>query len=975
MDIPEDSLDEGRLSWLGEGVTILDALGEDAAGRRDLVQRPDGSTAQLIEPPEEAQSSLAFREQFKAKAARARTVEHANIVPTLGFAEDHGKLFLAEADVGGATLADLIVPHGKLKTDAVLEVGSHIAAALVELHRQQIVHGWIRPASIVVADKNALLRECGLEHPRPERAAPMDHMSPEQLSEDRELRPGSDFFSLGSTLFAAIVGRPPFIGDTPEELADAIRHGRVTYPSADEPHLGKNLRLLVAKLLAADPAQRPGSAKELRADIEAVRRGDRIKRATVVPPPAPRRQRKRRTSANQTALIALGVVLFILAVMVLAVTLLTGGGPDQDSVADKPRSPALPTTRPAAATTRPAKIAAPPKPPDPATLAEALYKTVGRYAQAHPREFDEIIRRFDAVAAKYPGTPSALNAARKATDFALKKHGKQLSEFADVQAEADRLLKEKRFGAAVDAFRRHAKLHADLAGSLPRALDDKIKRQVSFVQAKAAEAYARDGGEAAKAVEAGRYRGAIALYEQVVGTYGIEEYTRRAREELAIIQPLLAAADKIAAAEAAKAREKMYRETAAVIQERVKAFDIEQAIAQCEALVKRLQGTEIGPNAARHLAHLRRLLVLKQRVIQRINDAPQKLKSESLGVRAPASVITAADAAGITLQSKAGIEKRPWAKLSDWEKYSIVRKVSNLDSPDDLTALGLLSLEQGNRTRAVADLYRAKRFGGEVTDLLARVKRSASADPEPAAGRPSRMLVEARALAAEKKWLEALALLIPLKEKYATGSYAIRAKLGEINALLETCSRGLARADIERDTAAGIETALLASGIGDWAKRGEGWALVGGRVTCDNRADHDIELLKPGKPVPAYRLSVRCRVVSGNGLMIRVASDGDSHYDFWLELSDPAKTGLWHSSGGQVRANKAAPVRHAKGEWVTVQAIVTGQYVRVECGGKSVLLPHQLKVGKDAERSCGFITRQKSTAEFEDLRIRILRAQ
>ena len=977
MDTRENSSGDAGLSWFAGGVTILDALGDDAAGKRVLVQRADGPMAHLVEPPEEAQSSLAFRERFKAKAAAATAVEHSNVVPTLGFAEERGRLFLAEADVEGVVLAALASPGETLETDAVLEVGANVAAALDALHRHQLVHGWIRPDAIIVTDEKALLRECGLEHPKGETAARPEFMSPEQLSEDRSLRPASDFFSLGSTLFAAIVGRAPFTGDTPEEIADAIRHGRVTYPALDEPQLSKGLRLLVAKLLAADPDQRPRSAEELLADIEAVRRGDRIERVTEVPPPPPRRKHKRKMSARQAAAAGGAAALCVLVAVVLVISLAEPRPPAGTPNDKKTPAVVAPATRPAAAVTRPAKAAMPPKPkpPDPAELAAKLCAAADGYAKAHPTEFDEIIRRFEEVAAKFPGTPAALNAARKATDFALKKSGKQLSEFAAVQTEADRLVKDRRFGAAVDAFKRHAKLRSEIDGFLARDLRDKIERQISFVEAQAADAYARESKEAANAVKARRYKDAIAIYEQVAALYGIEEHTRRAREELAIVRPLLGAGDKVAEAEAAKAREKMYRETAALVQQRVKAFDLEKAVAQSEDLAKRLKGSGLEPNAARHLTHLRRLLELKRRVIEKINSAPQKLKSESLGIRSPASVIAAADAGGITLRSKTGAEKRPWAKLSDWEKYSIVRSVSNLDSRDDLSALGLLSLEQGNRARAAADLGRAQRLGADVAGLLARAKQADVPDAKLGDGRPARMLVEARALAAEKKWLDALALLIPLKEKHAAENYAIRARLDEINALIDECSRGLARADIERDVAAGVEAALLADGIGGWTKRGEGWALVGRRVTCDNRADHDIELLKPAKPAPAYRLSVRCRVLAGNGLLIRVASDGDSHYDLWLEPGDKAQCGLWHSSGGEVRTRRPLPVTVKRGEWIVVRAIVTGRYVRVESRGRSALLAHRLKTGAGAERSYGFITRQKSAAEFEDFRLRILREQ
>ncbi len=977
MDTQEDSPNDARLPWFADGVTILDALGEDAAGKRILVQRADGARAQLVEPHEEAQSTLAFRERFKTKAARARAVRHENVAATLGYAEDAGVLFLAEEHVEGTTFADAIASGRRLDADAVLEVGSHVAAALVALHREGLVHGWVRPEAIVIAEDRALLRGCGLEHPKGEDASPPEFMSPEQVSEGRSLQPASDFFSLGSVLFAAMVGRPPFTGETPKDVAEAVRQGHISYPSPGEPALSKNQRLLFAKLLARDPEQRPRTAEELLGDLQTVREKRSIQRVTEVPPPPERRQHKRLLSPQMTATLGIGAVVVVAAAALLATVLLSREPPPEEPVTEPRPVAAGPTTPAAAAATAPANVVKPPepKPPGPPELAQKLYDEANEYARAHPNNLDEIVERFDRVGAKYPGTPAALKATRRATDFELKRSGTRVSEFDAVQTQADRLVKEKRFGTAVEAFRRYATLRAELDGKLTQEVRDQVERQVSFVEAQAAESYTRASEEAAKAVKAKRYADAIAVYEQVAARYGIEEHVRSARAELAILRPLLAARAKVDAAEAAKAREKMYREAAAVIQERVTAFDLEKAVTLSEQLRGRLEGTKLEPNAASHLAHLRQLLALKSRVIKKINTAPQKLTCEALGIRAAGSVIADADTDGITLRSASGTKKQPWAKLSAWEKYAIVRSVSDLDSPDDVAALGLLSLEQGNRSRAGADLARAKRLGANVAALFARLKEEAAADFDPAKSRPARMLVEARALVAEKEWLDALVLLIPLKEKHAATDYAIRAKLPEINALLEQCAGAVARADIERDIAAGTETALLADGIAKWTRRGDGWALVGGRVSCDNPADHDVELLKPAAPVPAYRLSARCRVVEGKGLMLRVASDGDNQYDVWLELGDAAKSGLWHSSGGQVRKNKALPVRLVKGDWIVVRAIVTGRVVRVECGGQTVSLPNHLIRKAGTKWSYGFITRQKSTAEFEDFRLRVLQEQ
>jgi hypothetical protein len=546
----------------------------------------------------------------------------------------------------------------------------------------------------------------------------------------------------------------------------------------------------------------------------------------------------------------------------------------------------------------------------------------------------------------------------------------RIADFSEVQEKADRLVRDRRYGAAIAAYRAY-RAALETAGKPPADTVDKIERQIGFVRAEAQQAFTRARDDAGEAVKAKRFAEAIERYQSVIDRFEIEEYVTAARHEIDLLRPLLASQKETGSKKTAAELQAVYRETAETVHKMVRDFALERAVAASEKLVGELEGSALEPSAKRHLAHLRRLLALKQRIIARVNAAPGKLRSDELGLRASASVLTLADAEGITLRASDKVEKRPWSKLSDWETYAIARKASNTDSPDDLTALGLLSLEQGNRRRAEADLRRAKRFGATVDDLLAR---AAGAGPEPAEPggelEPEQMLVHARSLVAKKQWLDALALLIPLKEKHAKTNYAIRNKLDELNRMLAACVRGLEEADRARDVAAGVETPLLAGDLKGWKKRGT-WRAVGGRVRCENKADHDVDLMHPVKPMPAYRLTVRCRVVEGNGLVVRVASVGEDHVDFWLSAADAKRCGLWASRGGKVKQKALKPIAVKPGEWVDVVAVVTRDYVRVACRDVAVRLPNKLPA-KGEDRSLGLLTRQGSTAEFEGMRLRVL---
>ncbi|MGE5156577.1 MAG: protein kinase domain-containing protein [Gemmatimonas sp.] len=186
-------------------------------------------------------------------------------------------------------LPDLPLPY-----DEARMLGWKIAAALADLHRQNVIHHDIKPSSIMFRDSGeAVLIDFGLSHHAqlpdllqeefrlPYGTAP--YMAPERLKGVRD-DPRSDLFSLGVLLYFFTTGVRPF-GETETLRGMRRRLWR-------DPHPPRKLKLdypaylqeVVMRCLEIEPESRYPTASQLAFDlanpdkIKLTARAERIKR-------------------------------------------------------------------------------------------------------------------------------------------------------------------------------------------------------------------------------------------------------------------------------------------------------------------------------------------------------------------------------------------------------------------------------------------------------------------------------------------------------------------------------------------------------------------------------------------------------------------------------------------------------------------------------------------------------------------------
>lgn len=178
-----------------------------------------------------------FVKQFDADCRRLAALEHPNIVVMLDSWRDPSGAYISLPLMRGGSLADL-VEQGPVSMAAGLQIIDQVCAALDYAHRQNVVHGDVRPSNVMLdEDGNAYLSDfrcAGDQIPSPPAENPdgASHVAPEQLA-GGPIDVTTDVFGAGVLACRLLAGVPPgeiAFADTGLPPAFGTIVGRATDP-------------------------------------------------------------------------------------------------------------------------------------------------------------------------------------------------------------------------------------------------------------------------------------------------------------------------------------------------------------------------------------------------------------------------------------------------------------------------------------------------------------------------------------------------------------------------------------------------------------------------------------------------------------------------------------------------------------------------------------------------------------------------
>jgi hypothetical protein len=267
-------------------------------------------------------------------------LRHPHAITVHDVVDEPGGPYLVMEYLPSRTLADVLLDRERLPAEEVARIGLQVSSALAAAHAEGVVHRDVTPANVLIGESGvAKIADFGISRATGEGtvtgggfiAGTPAYLSPE-VAGGRDAGFPADVFSLGSTLYRALEGTPPF-GTDDNAIALLLRIARddVIPPKHSGP-----LAEVLLRLLQRDPDARPAMA-EVQELFEAVTGG------RPLPPPRPRPRagtrllRVRRPRRKLLLAGAAGVVL--LAVGVVIGTALV---PDGEPVVAAPVSSAPP---------------------------------------------------------------------------------------------------------------------------------------------------------------------------------------------------------------------------------------------------------------------------------------------------------------------------------------------------------------------------------------------------------------------------------------------------------------------------------------------------------------------------------------------------------------------------------------------------------------------------------------------------------
>ena len=272
-------------SWLSGRYELQNLIGR--GGMADVWRARDhrlGRDVAVKRLRADLASDDTFQARFQREAQSAARLNHPNIVAVYDTGETQDPTtglqvpYIVMELIDGHTLRDVLRDGRKILPRRALEFTQGVLDALSYSHAAGIVHRDIKPANVMLTREGYVkVMDFGIARAVADTSATMtqtaavigtaQYLSPEQ-ARGETVDNRADIYATGCLLYELLVGRPPFIGDSPVSVAYQHVREIPAPPSSLDSEITGEMDAITLKALAKERADRYQTAKQMRDDID-----------------------------------------------------------------------------------------------------------------------------------------------------------------------------------------------------------------------------------------------------------------------------------------------------------------------------------------------------------------------------------------------------------------------------------------------------------------------------------------------------------------------------------------------------------------------------------------------------------------------------------------------------------------------------------------------------------------------------------
>lgn len=255
------------VSSLGEGGMADVYLAKDTILNRDVAIK--------ILRGELSQDPVALL-RFQREANAASKLNHPNVVDVYDVGEFEGRHYIVMEYVRGKTLKQLISQRGALHKEEVIDIMIQLTSAVLQAHEHNIVHRDIKPQNVLVKDDGTVkitdfgiaVAHDSIQLTQNDAVLGSAHYLAPETTRGETPTNQIDLYALGIVFYELLVGKVPFHGENPLQIA--MKHIQEEMPSVRDfnPTIPQTIENIITKATVKNKKYRYQSAKSLLLDLQ-----------------------------------------------------------------------------------------------------------------------------------------------------------------------------------------------------------------------------------------------------------------------------------------------------------------------------------------------------------------------------------------------------------------------------------------------------------------------------------------------------------------------------------------------------------------------------------------------------------------------------------------------------------------------------------------------------------------------------------